>query len=81
MKKEKPICNKRKFSKREAKSVLNVLKNSDKSWRRETRYYHCPLCNNWHLTSKDSEDREIKEIKLVNEDQWLKLLNKDIENL
>ena len=80
MKKEKVICDKRKFNKREAKSALNMLKDSNKPWRKESRYYHCPLCNYWHLTSKEI-DTKIQKINLINEDQWLRLLNKDIENL
>ena len=82
MKKREVVeCNKKKFNKREAKSALILLMNSNKSWRRESRYYHCPFCNYWHLTSKDRGEGKIQEIKLINEDQWLKLLNKDIEFL
>jgi len=78
---EKIICNKVRFNKKEAKSALNLLKDSNKPWRRESRYYHCPICNNWHLTSKDKDYNKVKEIKLLNEDQWLKLLSKDIDLL
>ena len=78
---EKIICNKVRFNKREAKSALNLLKDSNKPWRRECRYYHCPICNNWHLTSKDKDYNKVKEIKLLNEDQWLRLLRKDIDLL
>jgi hypothetical protein len=81
MEKEKVICNKVRFNKREAQSALNILKDSNKPWRRESRYYHCPICNNWHLTSKGRGEGKIQEIKLINEDQWLKLLSKDTENL
>ena len=78
---EKIICNKVRFNKKEAKSALNLLKDSNKPWRRESRYYHCPICHNWHLTSKDKDYNKVKEIKLLNEDQWLKLLSKDIDLL
>ena len=81
MKKEKVICNKKQFNKREAKAALNVLKDSNKPWRKESRYYHCPLCNSWHLTSKEIGQGKIQEIKLIHEDQWLKLLSKDIDHL
>lgn len=47
------MCDKIKFSKREAQEALNsILRNRRHKHRREQRYYHCPDCNHWHLTSK-----------------------------
>lgn len=42
------------FSKREAQTALNAARYDRKrrKWRREVRYYHCPECNAYHLTSK-----------------------------
>jgi hypothetical protein len=42
-------------SEKEAQAELvgaMVKKNSGNNRRRECRFYHCPLCGYWHLTSK-----------------------------
>ena len=38
--------------KQEAMAILNHL--PMKQYRREKRYYHCPECNMWHLTSNEA---------------------------
>jgi len=48
-------CNKKKFDKLGAKIALAMAIRSRKKYRREQRYYHCPICNFWHLTSKSRE--------------------------
>jgi len=48
------MCDKRKFTKKEAQTALNFLKGMrGKKARKEKRYYHCPDCNFWHLTKKE----------------------------
>lgn len=55
-KKRRPVkkirCNKRQFSKREAESILNHIKDNGLQGqrRKECRIYHCPICNSHHLT-------------------------------
>lgn len=53
-KKRKSLCYKKQLSKKEAQTILNYIKRKDKrdERRRETRYYHCPICNTYHLTKQ-----------------------------
>lgn len=53
------------------------LKQFSKKFRKEVRYYHCPLCNWWHLTSKNKEvsSKKEREIIIIHEERWKKLLN------
>lgn len=49
------VCNKRKFSKKEAETILNFIKHHrsrNNKRRKEERYYHCPICNTYHLTKQ-----------------------------
>ena len=50
-------CDKKQFTKREAEGALNKAKIHPKQegYRKECRMYHCPECNMWHLTSKESQ--------------------------
>ena len=72
-------CNKKKLSKKEAASFINYLQNNKGDIlekRKETRYYHCPLCNAWHTTQLDRGDnRTIKDIDTNFTDKWNKLIN------
>lgn len=56
------MCNKIKYTKREAQTALNFLfKKRNFKNRREKRIYHCPECNMWHLTSKDLYEEDPKQ--------------------
>lgn len=76
-------CNKKQFSAQEVKQVLTEIK-SDTRYsqkdKQEKRYYQCPTCRMWHLTSIDNETwkkkqektKRIKEHLLNNEaDYWV----------
>ncbi len=53
------MCNKIKYTKRDAQTALNFLLSVKHfKCRREKRIYHCPDCNMWHLTSKELYDDE-----------------------
>jgi hypothetical protein len=65
-------CRKKKFSKREAKSILNAI-NKDQDWRREKRMYHCEKCNAWHLTAMESWDENL-DIPLQQIKEWENLI-------
>jgi hypothetical protein len=54
------ICKKRKFDKKTAKSILNRNAKGCGSWRREVRYYECPICKSWHLTSLQEYEEPVK---------------------
>lgn len=50
------------------KDIPGIIKSKIKRWARryskEKRIYHCPVCDAWHLTSKDSVDqRKEKEVR------------------
>ena len=66
------ICNKQQFNKKEALTVLNHCKNEH---RKECRIYECPICNTWHLTSKEEhEERVVLELaELVYAEKWKSL--------
>jgi hypothetical protein len=70
-------CKKIQFTKIEAKSILNHNRKShfNKKWRKEVRYYHCPECNMWHLTSREEYGEQI-DIK-IDYTEWEKYLKPD----
>jgi hypothetical protein len=71
-------CNKRQFSKREAVTALKFIRENryGKKYRKEMRYYHCPLCNNWHLTSREEGLYRSEDINhIIQKEKWMKLLS------
>ena len=74
------MCEKKRFSKREAIGALNynkkrnVNRRFDRRFRREVRYYHCPECNYWHLTSKKDNEgsKKEREVNLIEKERWEK---------
>lgn len=50
-------CDKKQFTKLEAEGALKQARHHRKQekYRKECRMYHCPDCNMWHLTSKESQ--------------------------
>lgn len=73
------MCNKQKFDKKTAQTVLNDRKTKGKKWSREKRTYYCEECNAWHLTSMEEWEEPIKleitELKYAN--KWKKLLRNE----
>jgi len=72
------MCSKVSFSKRDAQSVLNrIVSRGYGQYRKEIRIYHCPECNQWHLTSHDNREgsRKIEEVDLAFFESWKKLIN------
>jgi len=70
------MCEKEKFSKKSAKTIINHAKKQNKKWRREKRCYFCDVCEAWHVTSKE-EYEEIIPIKLEElsyKDKWMNLM-------
>lgn len=80
------MCNKQKYTLKEAKTALNECKkNKAKKWRKECRYYlcNCESCKGYyHLTSKENwEEPVILTLEDLKEKQeWLKLMKKGEEN-
>jgi hypothetical protein len=74
-------CIKRRYTKKEAVTALNFIRENryGRQYRKEMRYYHCPLCNNWHLTSKEFTGLEqIEEIDhILQKEKWMKFLAQD----
>ena len=70
------MCNKQKFDKKTAQTILNERLNKGKKWSSEKRTYYCEECNAWHLTSIEEWEEpiqlEITELKYAN--KWKKLL-------
>lgn len=54
------LCKKQQFDLKTAKTILNERKNKGKKWSREVRYYLCPHCNFYHLTSKEEYVEPVK---------------------
>ena len=71
-------CEKKQFKKREAEAILKLKPKSNKHRKKEIRCYHCPLCNWWHLTSKEQSLMGIQELDVKEVDRWNNLLT--IEN-
>lgn len=68
------MCTKNGYSLKEARTTLNEVKrNRNKQYRKECRYYLCPSCNLYHLTS-DKEYNKIEEVSLKLKEEWLKLM-------
>lgn len=75
------MCNKIKFTKREAFSALKERKKKGKKWAKECRCYECPICIEnkeqkvWHLTSIDEFEEKIplKLEELIFSSNWEKL--------
>ena len=67
-------CNKKQFSAQEVKNVLRDIKsdtNYTQKEKQEKRYYQCPTCRMWHLTSIDNETWKKKQEKKVRIKQHL----------
>lgn len=75
-------CLKVKYSKKEAETALNRILSHDRKYRwkkrgrRESRVYHCPICNSHHLTSRDFETQWLK---MENREEFFKQLKSKIE--
>ena len=71
-------CEKKQLTKVDAINILNYNFNHSKSkhkkHRKEIRYYHCPDCNMWHLTSKASGENKVIFFDIIEKERWEKLL-------
>lgn len=69
-------CNKNKYDKKTASTILNDRKKKGKKWSREVRYYFCEECQAHHLTSKEEWEEPIKlELdELVYKEKWKELM-------
>ena len=56
--------NKRGYDKKGAQTMKNVLLKQGVQY---LRIYPCPICNNWHLTSKKNNTRNGKRNKIKEE--------------
>jgi hypothetical protein len=66
------VCNKQKYDKKSALTILNLAKKHPKKYRKEKRYYWCEQCQAHHVTSwEDYEERE--EIDLIYKEEWEKI--------
>lgn len=69
------MCNKVPFDKKGAISALNHNKRHNRQYRKEIRYYRCPDCNMYHLTSKANGSTKKSDIDLTYTDKWNSLIN------
>lgn len=72
------MCNKKKFTKIEAKSALKSLIVSGR-WNRKSDYgriYCCSVCGFWHITSSEYffTDEPQEELQLINESKFINYL-------
>lgn len=70
------MCDKKKFTKKEAVTALNHNKKQGFKFRHEKRYYYCSVCNSHHLTHLDivSGKNHFEELNLKYKDQWKNLM-------
>lgn len=73
----KKICTKAKLTKKEVISASKHFGKKRYQHRKECRYYHCPNCNMWHLTSK-MEAFKPKEFQTSFTLDWKNLLNNQL---
>ena len=69
------MCSKVPFDKKGAISALNYNKKKNRQYRKEIRYYKCPECNMYHLTSKEVGETKPAPLEIVHLDKWNKLIN------
>ena len=67
-------CDKKCFTKKEAKSAIDAAKKGA-NYRREKRMYFCHQCNCWHLTKREYTP-EPQTTHLSKFKDWLKLLKR-----
>jgi len=78
------MCRKNGYSLKEARTVLNEAKrNRGKKYRKECRYYLCPVCEQYHLTSEEeySEKEIIPLEELIYKEEWVNLMKKEKESV
>lgn len=71
------MCSKKQFDLKGAKSALKFNSTKSRQYRKETRYYECPICIGWwHLTSDEeyAESITIPLEELVYKDEWKSLM-------
>lgn len=73
-------CQKEILTKKEAEARLKLCLKSYKKRRREKRFYLCPLCNGWHLTSVEIRP-DIQNVKLSFKKKWKRLLTNKKHNM
>lgn len=77
------MCQKICYDKRGAQGELNLINKAKRRYRRksknrrEVRYYHCPECNAYHLTSQEYREEPIKDF--VDKDTFFNQLKQVIE--
>lgn len=68
---------KKRYTKIEAQTKLNILVAAGNFRDGYGRIYHCGFCNGWHLTSHIKMDTTEKNVDLKFKDHWNKLLSKN----
>lgn len=70
------MCNKLCFTKKEAITTLNKIKEEKKKYRHEKNYYYCHKCGAFHLTSIEEfeEQQKIPLRKLRYKKKWKELM-------
>jgi hypothetical protein len=66
-------CEKKQLKKKEAEAILKHKQKAPHHRKKEVRYYHCPICNWWHLTSKETTGG-VHELDVKEVDRWKELL-------
>lgn len=69
------MCNKQIYDIKSCKSILKEALRSNRSYRREKRYYYCKECKGLHLTSQEEYGLEITELDVKAKEKWEVLLN------
>lgn len=70
------VCNKQKYDKKTAQTILNERQKNKRKFAKEIRIYECNICKDcWHLTSRleYNEKVYIPIEELIYKNEWIKL--------
>jgi hypothetical protein len=68
------MCNKQIYDVKSCKAILKEALRSNRSYRKEKRFYYCDLCKGHHMTSKEEFIPQISLLDVKLKEKWQSLL-------